>query len=102
MTLPTKPSEWKRLKRSPVLYYAKKIQGVEVKWRELTPEQKKEFQVAKNTEVVDGSIPCEACVWTCSQGSPDPHAMGPDLERERQWQRKNRPHRQPGPGPGRR
>ena len=51
LPLPQKNTEWKRLKRSPENFYAKKLKGVEVKWHTLSSEDKIAFDKAKMTEV---------------------------------------------------
>jgi hypothetical protein len=51
LPLPQKNMEWKRLKRSPENFYAKKLKGVEVKWHTLSSEDKIAFDQAKMTEV---------------------------------------------------
>ena len=49
--LPERLSEWKRMQRSPHSFYVKKVKGAEVKWHLLSPEQKAEFDKAKQAEI---------------------------------------------------
>ena len=51
LDLPTKSSEWRRLRRSPEAFYVKKVKGAEVKWHALSDDQKVAFDKAKQTEV---------------------------------------------------
>lgn len=51
LPMPDEASDWRRLKRSPDAFYAKKIKGAELQWHLLTVDQKKELEVAKQAEV---------------------------------------------------
>ena len=51
LEVPKTHGEWKKLKRSPQSFYAKKLKGVEVKWHSLSPEEKAGFDKAKQAEV---------------------------------------------------
>lgn len=51
LDLPNHGSEWRRLKRSPEAFYAKKIKGAEVKWHTLNAEERSKFEKAKEAEV---------------------------------------------------
>ena len=51
LPVPQKAGEWKRLKRSPESFYAKKVKSVEVKWHIISCRQKTRSNKAKMTEV---------------------------------------------------
>lgn len=47
LSRPQRPSDWRAMKRAPTAYFVKKVKGAEVRWHELSPAKKAEFQVAK-------------------------------------------------------
>ena len=51
LDLPQKASDWKKLKRSPETFYAKKIKGAEVRWHQLDVREKENSTKAKQAEV---------------------------------------------------
>lgn len=50
-SLPETSSDYRRMKRTPTNFFVNKVRNADVKWHLLSPDQKKEFEVAKQAEV---------------------------------------------------
>ena len=51
LDLPSKANEWRKMRRTPINYFVKKVRGAEIQWHKLDPTEKKKFMEAKHLEV---------------------------------------------------
>ncbi|CAK9111156.1 unnamed protein product, partial [Durusdinium trenchii] len=51
LDLPSKANEWRKMRRTPINYFVKKVRGAEIQRHKLDPTEKKKFMEAKHLEV---------------------------------------------------
>ncbi|CAK9061025.1 Retrovirus-related Pol polyprotein from transposon RE1 (Retro element 1) (AtRE1) [Includes: Protease RE1 [Durusdinium trenchii] len=51
LDLPSKANEWRKMRRTPINYFVKKVRGAKIQWHKLDPTEKKKFMEAKHLEV---------------------------------------------------